>query len=100
MSLVSEAGSTRSSAGRAASVWPLVRSPTTQERPMIDGGCGATACAHAQTKKRTTAKRCMKKLRIIGRLACDEQRFEVELGFDALGDRPRLLARPVWTDLQ
>ena len=52
ISLVSEAGSKRSSAFCDASTWPLDRSPTIQALPITAGGCGAAACTVSESRNR------------------------------------------------
>ncbi len=109
ISLVSEAGSKRSSAFSAASSWLLDRSPISQDFPMTEGGRGAAACAAVQASKRTRReKRCMglpkKGPRIIRAmrrvLADNEQRLQVQFSFDALGDRARIVVRLVGSHVQ
>ena len=59
ISLVSEAGSKRSSDFCDASSWPLDRSPTIQALPITAGGCGAAACTASETQTRRRARRRM-----------------------------------------
>src|SRR2546423_1328502 len=93
----------RSSAFSAASVCPLVMSATSHDLPTTEGGGGAAACAASrQTMRRSGKKRCMglpKKDRII-ELARDDERLELQLELDALGDRARGLARGVRANVQ
>ncbi len=66
ISLVSDAGSKRSSGFSAARIWPLETSATTQARPTTCGGCGACARASNGTTSSATASRTGRKRRSIG----------------------------------
>src|SRR5579871_2231042 len=95
MSLVSDAGSVRSSAFSAARSWLLERSASSHDRPLTPGGCGAAATAESEARtmaKKSSAQRML--------LARDDERLEAELGLDALRNRARGFIGAVGTDVQ
>ncbi len=67
ISLVSDAGSKRSSALSAARIWPLVTSATTQARPTTCGGWGVCAITSIGTARPSERKK-----RSIGRFAAEK----------------------------
>src|SRR5688572_25381927 len=100
MSLVSEAGSMRSSGFSATRTWPLEKSPSTQARAPIEGDGGAPAAASAGT--RPSSRQAV--LLIAGdkkRSALSHyENVERELGLDARCDGARGIAAEVRTDLK
>src|SRR5688572_29380943 len=101
MSLVSEAGSMRSSGFSATSTWPLDRSPSSQARAPIGGDCGVAAMASAGTRPSSSAAvLLMARGKKRSALSHYENGLERELGLDALGDGARGIAAEVRTDLQ
>src|SRR5687767_6572502 len=105
MSLVSEAGSMRSSGFSATSTWPLDRSPSSQARAPIGGDCGVAAgvaaMASAATRPSSSAAvLLMARGKKRSALSHYENGLERELGLDALRDGARGIAAEVRTDLQ
>src|SRR6185369_4641717 len=100
MSLVSDAGSTRSSGLSASSTCPLERSPTTQERPATAGGCGGAACTNTGRRRKTSPILFIRPAAKKRGLSHHDERLEIELRRDAIGHRARVVARGIRSDVQ